>query len=61
MSQYFSLGGLFPGSIGAASVTVVYSAGVGVVPKCSRRQRKASFSTIAMQVDAVVAFPWIRR
>ena len=42
-------------------LTVVYSASVGVVPKGNLRQIRDSFSTIAMQVDAVVAFAWIRR
>ena len=51
---------LFPRSISAFPI-VVYSAGAGVVPKGSFRQIKASFSTIVMQVDAVLAFAWIWR
>ena len=43
----------------AASLTVVYSAGAGVVPKGYLRQRKASLYTIDMQVDAVIAFSCI--
>ena len=45
----------------AASLTVVYSAGAGVVSKGSLKQRKASSSTIAMHVDTVFAFACIRR
>ena len=45
----------------AASPTVVYSAGVGVVPKGDLRQRKASSFTIAFHVDTVVEFSCIRR
>ena len=45
----------------ASSLTVVYSSGVGVVPKGKFRQRKASSLTIAMHVDAVVAFVCIQR
>ena len=40
----------------AVSLTVVYSAGAGVVPKGNLKQKKASPSTIAMHVDTVVAF-----
>ena len=43
----------------AASLIVVYSAGAGVVPKGNNRQRNASLSTIAMQVDVILAFTWI--
>ena len=49
----------FPRSI-AASLIVVYSTGVGVVPKGNLKQRKSSSSTIEMHVDAVVAFACIR-
>ena len=45
----------------AASLTVVYSTGVGVVPKGNLKQRKAKLLTIAMHVDAVVVFVCIRR
>ena len=45
----------------AASLTVVYSAGAGVVPKGSLKQRKDSSLTIVMHVDAVVAFACIWR
>ena len=45
----------------SASLTVVYSAGLVVVPKVDHSQIKASLSTIAMHVDAVVAFACIRR
>ena len=51
---------LFPRSISALLI-VVYSAGACVVPKGSFRHIKASFSTIVMQVDGVLAFAWIRR
>ena len=51
---------LFPRSISALPI-VVYSSGAGVVTKGSFRQIKASFSTIVMQVDAVLAFAWIWR
>ena len=44
-----------------ASLIVLYSYGAGVVPKGSSRQIKASFSTIVMQVDTVLAFAWIWR
>ena len=44
-----------------ASLTVLYSAGAGVVPKGNLRQRKARSSTIAMHVNVVVAFECIRR
>ena len=60
VSQYFSLRISFPMSI-AASLIVVYSAGVEVVPKGNRRHIKFRLSTIDMQVDAVVAFSWIWR
>ena len=52
--------GSFPSSI-AASLVVVYSAGVSVVPKGRIRQRKAGFSTIGMHVDAIFPFAWTRR
>ena len=45
----------------AASLTVVYSAGAGVVPKGNLKQRKASSSTIAMHVDAVFTCACIRQ
>ena len=45
----------------AESLMVVYSAGAGVVPKGRCRQRKASFTTIAMHVNATCAFMWTRR
>ena len=60
VSQYSSRSRSFPSSI-AASLTVVYSAGVGVVPKGNLRQIKASLSTIAMHVDAFFAFACIQR
>ena len=60
MLQNSSWGRLFPRSI-AASLTVVYSDGTGVVPNGDRRHRKASSYTISMQVEAVVAFARIRR
>ena len=44
--------GSFPRSI-AASLMVVYSAGVGVVPKVRRMQRNPGFSKIGMHVDAI--------
>ena len=45
----------------AASLTVLYSTGAGVVKKGNLRQIKASSSTIAIHVDAVVTFVCIRR
>ena len=39
---------------------VVYSAGTGVVPKGRCRWIKPSFPTIAMHVDAVFMFAWMR-
>ena len=39
----------------------VYSDDVGVVPKGRRSKRKASFTTIAMHVDAICAFAWTHR
>ena len=44
-----------------ASLIVVYSAGAGVVPKVNIRYRKAISLTIAIHVNAVVAFACIRR
>ena len=60
VSKYSSRSRPFPRSI-AASLTVIYYAGAGVVPKGNLRHRKASPSNIAMQVDAVVEFSCIRR
>ena len=60
VSQDSSRSRSFPRSI-AASLTVVYSAGAGVVPKGNLKQRKASSSTIEIHVNAVVAFACIRR
>ena len=60
VSQDFPLSRSFTRSI-SALLTVLYSAGAGVVPKGNLRQRKDGLSTIDMQVDAVVAFAWIRR
>ena len=45
----------------SASLKFVYSSGAGVMPKGKLRHRKASSSTIAMHVDAVVAFACMRR
>ena len=42
-------------------MTVVYSAGAGVVPKEKNGHRKDSISTIKMHVDSICAFLWIRR
>ena len=44
-----------------ASLTVIYYTGAGVVPNGNFRQIKASFSTIEMHFDEVVAFACIRR
>ena len=55
MSQNLSLSRLFHGYI-SASLIVVYSDGVGVMPKINHRQRKSCLSTIDMQVDVVVSF-----
>ena len=43
----------------AASRTVVYSAGSGVVPKFNLRQRKAILLTISIHVDVIVVLAWI--
>ena len=45
----------------ATSPIIIYSAGVGVVPKGDLRHRKASSWTIEMNVNAVVAFACIQR
>ena len=60
VSQYSSQSRSLPRSI-APSLTVLYYAGAGVVPKVNLKQRKSSSSTIAMHVDTVVAFACIRR
>ena len=60
VSQYLSRSRSFPRYI-FASLAVVYSTSRGVVPKGNRRQRKAIFSTIAVQFNAVVEFAWIWR
>ena len=60
VSQDSSWSRSFPRSI-ATSLTVLYSAGAGVVPKCNLRQRKSGSYTIAMHVDKVVKFAYIRR
>ena len=59
VSQDLSRSRSFTRSI-ANSLTVVYYADAGVVPKGNRRQRKASSSTITMHIDAIVAFSCIR-
>ena len=43
------------------SLTILYYAGTGVVPKGNPRQRKVRSSTIEMHVNAVVTFACIRR
>ena len=45
----------------AASLTVAYYAGAGVIPKVNLSQRKAFLSTIAIHVRTVVAFACIQR
>ena len=45
----------------SASLIVAYSAGAGLVPKGKHRNRNANFSTIALQVYAILAFAWILR
>ena len=60
VSQDLSRSRLLPRSI-STSLTVVYSAGTGVVPKGNLRQRKAISSTISIYVNAVVAFACIQR
>ena len=60
VSQYLSRSRSFPRSI-SASLTVVYSAGMSVLPKGNRRQRRAGLYTIAIHFDVVVAFSFIRR
>ena len=60
VSHDSSLSRLFPMSI-PASLVVVYSYGAGVVPKSGCRQRKATLSTILIQVDVVLVLAWIWR
>ena len=60
VSQDSSQSRLLPRSI-AALLTVVYSAGAGVVPKGNLKHRKYSLSTIAIHVNTVFAFTCIRR
>ena len=60
VSQDSSLSRLLPRSI-AASLTVIYFASAGVVPKGNLKQRKAILLTNEMHVDAVVAFACIRQ
>ena len=60
VSQDSSRSRLLPRSI-SASLTVVYSSVAGVVPKDNLSQRNTSLLTIAMYVDAVVAFACIRQ
>ena len=60
VSQYLSRSRSFPRSI-SNLLTVIYSAGVGVVPKGNQRQIKASLSTIYIQVKAIVVFALIWR
>ena len=60
VSQYSSQIRSLPRSI-AASLTVIYYAGAGVMPKGNFKQIKASLLTIAMHVDAVVVILCIRR
>ena len=60
VSQDLSRSRSLPRSI-AASLTVVYSSGEGVVPKGNHRQMNSRSSTIAIQVDMFVAFAWIQR
>ena len=60
VSNDSSLSRLFPMSI-PASLVVVYSYGAGVVPKSGCRQRKATLSTILIQVDVVLVLAWIWR
>ena len=55
VSHDYSLSRLFPRSISALLI-VLYSSGVGVETKGNHSHRKASLSTIAMQVDAVLTF-----
>ena len=50
---------LFPRSI-AASLMVVYSSGVVVVPNDRRIQRKAIFPTTSIHVAAICSFLWMR-
>ena len=59
LSQDSSRSRSFPRSI-AASLTVIYYYGAGMVTKGNLSQRKSSSSTIAMNFDAVVAFSCIR-
>ena len=45
----------------AASLNVMYSYDAIVVLKSSRRHSRASWSTMAMHVDAICAFVWVRQ
>ena len=42
----------------AYSLMVVYCVVEGVVPKTRHRQRKDSFTTIGMHVEAICVFAW---
>ena len=60
VSQDSSRSRSLPRSI-SASLTVVYYAGAGVVPKVNLKKRKASSLDIEMHVDEVATFACIRR
>ena len=59
-SYYVSTSRLFK-RLTDASLMVVYSSGAGVVTNGRLRQRKASFPTITMHVDAICVFVWTRQ
>ena len=60
VSQYSSQNRSLPRSI-ATSLTVIYSAGAGVVPKGKLKQIKSSWYTIAMHVNVIVVLACIWR
>ena len=60
VSQYSSRSRSLPRS-NVTSLTAIYSAGAGVVPKGNFKQRKARSSTIAMHGDSVFACACIQR
>ena len=58
MSHDSSLSRSFPGYISVLLI-VIYSPGAVMVTKDNHRKIKSSLSTIAMQVEVVIAFAWI--
>ena len=58
-SHHLSLRRSLPRPI-SASFNVVYSAGAGVVPRGELRHRRVRLSKMAMHVDAIRVFAWMR-